>query len=104
MIQRGRQCSWIRASQLRRSKSEELEELKAMQVEKIFMDKLSGKNIERPELQEDARYVLSRALIAWHAISPISSRWFRILLVAASVCAFSEKLDFDAARKPPVAS
>lgn len=42
---------YVRVSSLDQNPERQLEELKAMQVEKIFMDKLSGKNVKRPELQ-----------------------------------------------------
>ena len=42
---------YVRVSSLDQNPERQLEELKAMQVGKIFMDKLSGKNVKRPELQ-----------------------------------------------------
>lgn len=46
---------YVRVSSLDQNPERQLEELKAMQVEKIFMDKLSGKNVKRPELQNMLR-------------------------------------------------
>lgn len=42
---------YVRGSSLDQNPDRQLEELKVQGVEKIFMDKVSGKNTERPELQ-----------------------------------------------------
>ena len=75
---------YVRVSSLDQNPERQLEELKAMQVEKIFMDKLSGKNVERPELQNMLNFVregdtlVVHSLDVWHATSQTSSRWSRI--------------------------
>ena len=42
---------YVRVSSLDQNPDRQIEDLKAQQVEKIFMDKISGKNTDRPELQ-----------------------------------------------------
>ena len=46
---------YVRVSSLDQNPERQLEELKAMQVEKIFMDKLSGKNVAAEHAQLRAR-------------------------------------------------
>ncbi len=42
---------YVRVSSLDQNPDRQIEDLKAQQAEKIFMDKVSGKNTDRPELQ-----------------------------------------------------
>ena len=46
---------YVRVSSLDQNPDRQIEDLKAQQVEKIFMDKISGKNTDRPELQKRER-------------------------------------------------
>ncbi|EJW97613.1 protein containing Resolvase, partial [gut metagenome] len=43
---------YVRVSSLDQNPDRQLEELRAKGVEKIFIDKMSGKDTERPELQK----------------------------------------------------
>lgn len=59
---------YVRVSSLDQNPERQLEELKAMQVEKIFMDKLSGKNVKRPELQNMLNFVREGDTLVVHSI------------------------------------
>ena len=48
---------YVRVSSLDQNPKRQLEQLKGLQVEKIFVDKQSGKDIERPELQNMLAFV-----------------------------------------------
>ena len=48
---------YVRVSSLDQNPDRQLEELKVQGVEKIFMDKVSGKNTERPELQNMLSFI-----------------------------------------------
>ena len=56
---------YVRVSSLDQNPERQLEELKGLQVEKIFVDKQSGKDIERPELQK------MLAFVCWSSIALI---------------------------------
>lgn len=58
---------YVRVSSLDQNPERQLEELKAMQVEKIFMDKLSGKNVKRPELQNMLNFVREGDTLVVHS-------------------------------------
>ena len=59
---------YVRVSSLDQNPERQLEELKAMQVEKIFMDKLSGKNVKRPELQNMLNFVREGDTLVVHSL------------------------------------
>lgn len=67
---------YVRVSSLDQNPDRQIEDLKAQQVEKIFMDKISGKNTDRPELQKMLSFIreeipsLCTASIGWLAILP----------------------------------
>ena len=48
---------YVRVSSLDQNPDRQIEDLKAQQVEKIFMDKISGKNTDRPELQKMLSFI-----------------------------------------------
>lgn len=48
---------YVRVSSLDQNPDRLIEDLKAQQVEKIFMDKISGKNTDRPELQKMLSFI-----------------------------------------------
>ena len=59
---------YVRVSSLDQNPERQLEELNALKVEKIFMDKLSGKNIERPELQKMLSFVREGDTLVVHSL------------------------------------
>lgn len=63
---------YVRVSSLDQNPDRQIEELKLHQVEKVFMDKVSGKNLDRPELQKMLSFIREGdVLIAWLVISRI---------------------------------
>ena len=63
---------YVRVSSLDQNPERQLEELKAMQVEKIFMDKLSGKNVKRPELQNMLNFVREGDTLVVHSLDRLA--------------------------------
>ena len=102
---------YVRVSSLDQNPERQLEELKAMQVEKIFMDKLSGKNIERPELQKMLGFVREGDTLVVHSLDRLARNLTDLLTMVqdltgrgVSVRFLNEKLDFDAGKEAsPVA-
>lgn len=48
---------YVRVSSVDQNPDRQIEDLKAQQVEKIFMDKISGKSTDRPELQKMLSFI-----------------------------------------------
>lgn len=63
---------YVRVSSLDQNPDRQLEELNALQVEKIFMDKLSGKNTERPELQKMLNFVREGDTLIVHSLDRLA--------------------------------
>lgn len=63
---------YVRVSSLDQNPDRQLEELNALQVEKIFMDKLSGKNTERPELQKMLSFVREGDTLIVHSLDRLA--------------------------------
>lgn len=63
---------YVRVSSLDQNPERQLEELKAMPVEKIFMDKLSGKNVKRPELQNMLNFVREGDTLVVHSLDRLA--------------------------------
>ena len=102
---------YVRVSSLDQNPERQLEELKAMQVEKIFMDKLSGKNVERPELQNMLNFVREGDTLVVHSLHRLARNLSDLLTMVqdltgrgVSVRFLNERLDFDAGKEAsPVA-
>lgn len=102
---------YVRVSSLDQNPERQLEELKAMQVEKIFMDKLSGKNVERPELQNMLNFVREGDTLVVHSLDRLARNLTDLLTMVqdltgrgVSVRFLNERLDFDAGKEAsPVA-
>lgn len=52
-----------------------------MQVEKIFMDKLSGKNVERPELQKMLSFVREGDTLVVHSLDRLARNLSDLLMM-----------------------
>lgn len=82
-----------------------------MKVEKIFMDKLSGKNVERPELQKMLSFVREGDTLIVHSLDRLARNLSDLLTMVqdltgrgVSVRFLNERLDFDAGKEAsPVA-
>ena len=102
---------YVRVSSLDQNPERQLEELKAMQVEKIFMDKLSGKNVERSELQNMLNFVREGDTLVVHSLDRLARNLSDLLTMVqdltgrgVSVRFLNERLDFDAGKEAsPVA-
>lgn len=102
---------YVRVSSLDQNPERQLEELNALKVEKIFMDKLSGKNIERPELQKMLSFVREGDTLVVHSLDRLARNLTDLLTMVqdltgrgVSVRFLNEKLDFDAGKEAsPVA-
>ena len=102
---------YVRISSLDQNPERQLEELNALKVEKIFMDKLSGKNIERPELQKMLSFVREGDTLVVHSLDRLARNLTDLLTMVqdltgrgVSVRFLNEKLDFDAGKEAsPVA-
>lgn len=63
---------YVRVSSLDQNPDRQLEELKVHGVEKIFMDKVSGKNADRPELQEMLSFVREGDVLIVHSLDRLA--------------------------------
>lgn len=102
---------YVRVSSLDQNPERQLEELKSLHVEKIFVDKQSGKNIERPELQKMLAFVREGDVLIVHSLDRLARNLADLLTMVqdltgrgVSVRFINEKLDFDADKEAsPVA-
>lgn len=63
---------YVRVSSLDQNPDRQIEDLKAQQVEKIFMDKISGKNTERPELQNMLSFIREGDVLLVHSLDRLA--------------------------------
>ena len=59
---------YVRVSSVDQNPDRQIEDLKAQQVEKIFMDKISGKNTDRPELQKMLSFIREGDTLIVHSL------------------------------------
>ena len=92
---------YVRVSSLDQNPERQLEELKGLQVEKIFVDKQSGKNIERLELQKMLAFVREGDVLDVHSLDRLARNHADLLTMVqdltglcVSVRFIHEKLDF----------
>lgn len=97
---------YVRVSSLDQNPERQLEELKSLQVEKIFIDKQSGKDIERPELQKMLNFVREGDVLVVHSLDRLARNLADLLTMVqeltdreVSVRFVNEKLDFDAGKE-----
>ena len=93
-------------SSLDQNPERQLEELKGLQVEKIFVDKQSGKDIERPELQKMLAFVREGDVLIVHSLDRLARNLADLLTMVqdltgrgVSVRFIHEKLDFDVGKE-----
>lgn len=94
---------YVQVSSLDQNPDRQLEELNALQVEKIFMDKLSGKDTERPELQKMLNFVREGDTLVVHSLDRLARNLSDLLTMVKDLTArgvsvrfINERLDFDA--------
>ena len=96
---------YVRVSSLDQNPDRQIEDLKAQQVEKIFMDKISGKNTERPELQNMLSFIREGDVLLVHSLDRLARNLGGLLTMVEeltnrgiSIHFISEKLDFEAGK------
>lgn len=97
---------YVRVSSIDQNPDRQLEELKAAKVEKFFVDKVSGKNTERPELQKMLAFVREGDTLVVLSLDRLARNLADLLTMVqeltergVSVHFLHEKLDFDAGRE-----
>lgn len=102
---------YVRVSSLDQNPDRQLEELKVHGVEKIFMDKASGKNAERPELLEMLSFVREGDSLYVHSLDRLARNLADLLNLVqtltghgVSVFFIGEKMLFDARKDASPAS
>lgn len=74
---------YVRVSSLDQNPERQLKELETLQVEKIFVVKQTGKDIERPELQNMLAFVREGDVLVVHSLDRLATnladllRWFK---------------------------
>lgn len=63
---------YVRVSSLDQNPDRQIEDLKAQQAEKIFMEKVSGKNTDRPELQRMLSFIREGDTLIVHSLDRLA--------------------------------
>ena len=94
---------YVRVSSLDQNPDRQIEDLKAQQVEKIFMDKISGKNTDRPELQRMLSFIREGDTLIVHSLDRLARNLADLLTMVqeltgrgVSVIFTTERLSFEA--------
>ena len=94
---------YVRVSSLDQNPDRQIEDLKAQQVEKIFMDKVSGKNTDRPELQRMLSFIREGDTLIVHSLDRLARNLADLLTMVqdltcrgVSVIFLNERLSFEA--------
>ena len=94
---------YVQVSSLDQNPEWQLEKIKTLQVEKIFVDKQSSKDIVRPELQKMLNFVCKGDVFVVHSIDRLATNLADLVTMVldltgrgVSVRFIHEKLDFDA--------
>lgn len=96
---------YIRVSSLDQNPDRQMEDLKSQGVEKLFTDQVSGKNMDRPELQKMLSFVREGDSLYVHSLDRLARNLADLLNLVqdltgrgVSVHFLGEKLDFDAGK------
>ena len=94
---------YVRVSSLDQNPDRQIEDLKAQQAEKIFMDKVSGKNTDRPELQRMLSFIREGDTLIVHSLDRLARNLADLLTMVqdltcrgVSVILLNERLTFEA--------
>ena len=94
---------YVRVSSLDQNPNRQIEELKAQLAEKIFMDKVSGKNTDRPELQRMLSFIREGDTLIVHSLDRLARNLADLLTMVqdltcrgVSVIFLNERLSFEA--------
>ena len=93
---------YVRVSSLDHNPDQQIEELKLHQVEKVFMDKVSGKNLDRPELQKMLSFIREGDVLIVHSLDRLARNLADLLTMVqdltgrgVSVTFLNERLSFE---------
>lgn len=96
---------YVRVSSLDQNPDRQLDDLKSQGVEKLFIDQVSGKNIDRPELQKMLSFVREGDSLYVHSLDRLARNLADLLNLVqdltgrgVSVHFLGEKLNFDAGK------
>lgn len=96
---------YVRVSSLDQNPDRQIEDLKAQQVEKIFMDQISGKNTDRPELQKMLSFIREGDVLIVHSLDRLARNLGDLLEIVEdltnqgiSIHCIAERLDFEAGK------
>lgn len=96
---------YVRVSSLDHNPDRQIEDLKAQQVEKIFMDKISGKSTDRPELQKMLSFIREGDTLIVHSLDRLARNLGDLLGMVEdltnrgiSIHFIAERLDFEAGK------
>ena len=96
---------YVRVSSLDQNLDRQLDELAHQGVEKIFQDRISGKNVDRPELKAMLAFVREGDVLIVHSLDRLARNLSDLLLMVqeltgrgVSIRFLSEKLDFEAGK------
>ena len=99
------QVGYIRVSSLDQNPDRQIEDLKSRGIEKLFIDQVSGKNVDRPELQKMLAFVREGDSLYVHSLDRLARNLADLLNLVqdltgrgVSVHFIGEKLDFDAGK------
>lgn len=94
---------YVRVSSLDQNPDRQIEDLKAQQAEIIFMDKVSGKNTDRPELQRMLSFIREGDTLIVHSLDRLARNLADLLTMVqdltcrgVSVIFLNERLSFEA--------
>ncbi len=94
---------YVRVSSVDQNPDRQVEDLKTQQVEKIFMEKISGKNTDRPELQKMLSFIREGDTLIVHSLDRLACNLADLLTMVqeltdrgVSVVFVNERLSFDA--------
>ena len=72
---------YVRVSSVDQNPDRQIEDLKAQQVEKIFMDKISGKSTDRPELQKMLSFIREGDTLIVHSLDRLARNLADLLMM-----------------------
>ena len=94
---------YVRVSSLDQNPDRQIEDLKAHKVEKIFMDKISSKSTDRPELQKMLSFIRDGDTLIVHSLDRLARNLADLLTMiqeltgrGVSVIFMNEHLSFEA--------
>lgn len=96
---------YVRVSSLDQNPARQIEELRSQNVEKIFTDKMSRKNTERPELQKMLTFIREGDTLIVHSLDRLARNLADLLTIVQeltgrgiSIVFMNERLSFEAGK------